>query len=223
MRNILKRLIVCLFIAAFPAAVFAQISVSANNQKIKQVLLQIEKTDGYHFFYSDDYLDLEKNITIKVKNESIESVLNKLFKGTDITYQIKANKQIALLVKNLQTSGENKKTIAGTVIDDKGEAVIGASVVVKGTSNGITTDVNGKFTLNVPDNAVLQVSYVGYFTQEIPVGNQTSLNITLSENNQALDEVVVVGYGTQKKGNLTGSIASLQSKELTVAPVASTT
>jgi TonB-linked SusC/RagA family outer membrane protein len=225
MKNILKRLLlVCLFIVTLPTVVFSQVSVSANNQKIKQVLLQIEKTNGYHFFYSDDYLDLEKTIDIKVKNESIESVLNKLFKDTDITYRINENKQIALtLVKNLQTPGENKKTISGIIADEKGEPVIGANISEKGTRNSAASDVEGKFSLQVNTGAVLVISYIGYTTQEIIVGNRTNLNITLSENTTAMDEVIVVGYGTQRKGNLTGSISSVKSDKLTVAPVTNVT
>ncbi|MDR0845493.1 MAG: carboxypeptidase-like regulatory domain-containing protein, partial [Tannerella sp.] len=113
-----------------------------------------------------------------------------------------------------------QKKVSGTVVDVQGETIIGASVVVKGTTSGIITDLDGKFSLDVPDNAVLQVSYVGYVTQEIPVGSQTSLNITLSENLQALDEVIVIGYGTAKRQDFTGSVASvkLENSALSILP-----
>ena len=96
------------------------------------------------------------------------------------------------------------KTVSGTVLDKSGESVIGASVVVKGTTNGTITDMDGNFSLEVSPNSILVVSYIGYKDQEIPVNNQTSFNIKLAEDSQALDEVVVVGYGTQKKVNLCG-------------------
>lgn len=114
------------------------------------------------------------------------------------------------------------KAISGSVVDDKGEAVIGASVVVKGTTNANVTDVNGKFTLSVSPNAILVISYIGYNTREIAVKNQTEFSITLTENVQTLDDVVVVGYGTQKKANLTGAVASVKSELIAKSPVAST-
>jgi TonB-linked SusC/RagA family outer membrane protein len=107
-----------------------------------------------------------------------------------------------------------QKKVSGTVVDVQGETIIGASVVVKGTTNGIITDLDGKFNLDVPANAVLQVSYVGYATQDVPVGNQTNLSITLKENSLALEEVVVVGYGTVKKSDLTGAITQVKAKDL---------
>jgi hypothetical protein len=113
---------------------------------------------------------------------------------------------------------QSGKRITGTVVDQTGESIIGANVVEKGTSNGIATDVDGNFMLTVPSNAVLQISYLGYFTQEVSVGNQTSLKITLKEDMLGLDEVVVVGYGTQKKADLTSAISILSPTEVLKAP-----
>jgi TonB-linked SusC/RagA family outer membrane protein len=118
-----------------------------------------------------------------------------------------------LCILSCAFSAYSQKKVSGTVVDVKGETIIGASVVEKGTTNGVITDLGGKFSLNVPVNTVLQISYVGYVTQEIPVGNQTILNITLVENSLALDEVVVVGYGTVKKGNLTSAVSHVSSKD----------
>ncbi|MDR1602896.1 MAG: TonB-dependent receptor [Tannerella sp.] len=115
------------------------------------------------------------------------------------------------------TKQQNRIRLTGTVVDEKGESVIGANVVEKGAANGTVTDVDGNFSLNVADNAVLQVSFIGYITQEIPVANQTVLRITLAEDNQALDEVVVVGYGTQKKENLVGAVSAIQGAEIAAA------
>jgi hypothetical protein len=114
-----------------------------------------------------------------------------------------------------------KRQISGTVVDETGEPVIGANVVEKGTANGIITDVDGHFSLSVSGGAVLQVSYIGYITQEVTVGNQSTLQIALREDLQALEEVVVVGYGTQKKINLTGSVVSVGEAELTKRPAPS--
>jgi TonB-linked SusC/RagA family outer membrane protein len=116
-----------------------------------------------------------------------------------------------------------QKRVNGTVTDAKGETVIGANVVEKGTANGSITDADGKFTLTVKENATLVISFVGYVTQEIAVGNRTALDVTLQEDTQALEEVVVVGYGTQKKINLTGSVDMVTSKQIRERPVTNTT
>jgi TonB-linked SusC/RagA family outer membrane protein len=112
-----------------------------------------------------------------------------------------------------------KRRISGTVVDETGEPVIGANVVEKGTTNGVITDVEGKFSLNVSENAVLQISYIGYVSQEIPVGNQTNLTIRLAEDTQALDEVVVVAYGTQKMRSVTGAMSRVNTEKLADMPV----
>lgn len=115
---------------------------------------------------------------------------------------------------------QNKK-ITGTITDANGEAIIGANVAVKGTTNGTITDMDGKFMLEVPNNAILQISYMGYNTQEVPVGKQSVINIKLAENTQALDEVVVVAYGTQKARSVTGAMSKLGTEELADIPVSS--
>ncbi|MDR2764086.1 MAG: TonB-dependent receptor [Tannerella sp.] len=116
-----------------------------------------------------------------------------------------------------------QKQVSGTVIDAGGETIIGANVVEKGTTNGTVTDADGKFVLTVSPGAVLQVSFIGFLTQDISVGNQTQLNITLKEDLQALDEIVVVGYGTQRKSTLTGSVSAVKAEQLTIAPVGNVT
>ena len=113
---------------------------------------------------------------------------------------------------------QNKK-VSGIVYDTNGDPAIGANVIVKGTTNGTITDMDGKYTLEVPANAILQISYIGYNTQEIPVGNKTTINVNLKEDTQALDEVVVVAYGTQKARSVTGSMSKLDASELSDMPV----
>ena len=108
----------------------------------------------------------------------------------------------------------------GRVVDTKGEAAIGASILEKGTTNGTITDFDGNFKLTVGPKAVLQISYIGYKTQEIPVANKTKLNITMEEDTEVLDEVVVVGYGAQKKESVVGAISQVSSKELLKSPAA---
>jgi TonB-linked SusC/RagA family outer membrane protein len=130
----------------------------------------------------------------------------------------KALLTIVLCVSAFALFSQGNKRISGTVTDPKGEAIIGANVIEKGTTNGIVTDADGKFNLNVQSNATLAISYLGYVTQEVVVGNQTTLNIALAENSQSLDEVVVVGYGVQKKATLTGSISSAKGADIIKTP-----
>ncbi|MDR1764056.1 MAG: carboxypeptidase-like regulatory domain-containing protein [Dysgonamonadaceae bacterium] len=115
---------------------------------------------------------------------------------------------------------QQRKKITGVITDRTGETVIGANVAIKGTSTGTITDVNGEFTLDVPEGAVLRISYIGFTTQEIVVGSNTTINITLDEDTQSLDEVIVVGYGTQKKSDITGSVTSVPKERLSNLPVA---
>ena len=126
-------------------------------------------------------------------------------------------------VASVAIVAQQGKTITGVVMDSQ-ESIIGANVMVKGTTNGTITDFEGKFTLsNVPEGAILQISYIGYQSMEIKVGNQTSFTIKLKEDSQALDEVVVVGYGSQKKVNLTGSVGTVDAKVLQSRPITSST
>lgn len=223
---------VLLFLSAGQS--FAQLSISATNTELKSVLQKIEAKSNYTFFYSDNFLDLNKKVSIDAKNESVENILNKLFSGSDIVYRING-KQIALSKKetisqpaNDGTSvspGQDKKTtIKGQVVEAKGEAVIGATIIEKGNpTNGTVTDVDGNFTLNVSPGAVLKVSYIGYMEQEIPTSGKTSFSIVMNEDNKQLNEVVVIGYGVQKKVNLTGSVSMVDGEELTKRPVVNVT
>ena len=137
-------------------------------------------------------------------------ILSDLLKGTNCVYQVNDN-YIVITLKD----DEKVKKIKGTIKDSAGEPIIGANVILKGdVTVGSITDIDGNFDLSVPSNATLQVSYIGYNTQDVPVGNKSFLNITLKEDTETLDEVVVVGYGSQKKVNVIGSIASVDSKAL---------
>ncbi|MFV0313165.1 MAG: SusC/RagA family TonB-linked outer membrane protein [Dysgonomonas sp.] len=127
---------------------------------------------------------------------------------------------ILTLFFTLHLSAQNKKTITGTILDEKGESIIGASVAVKGTTNGTITDIDGKFSLNVNENDILAISYVGFLAQEIPVTGKSNLQITLKENTEMLDEIVVVGYGVMRKRDLTGAVSSIDSKSMQDKPVA---
>ncbi|MDR1782797.1 MAG: TonB-dependent receptor [Dysgonamonadaceae bacterium] len=172
---------------------------------------EIEKNSEYIFFYYDNVLDVTRKVNIRAKDETVDKILDKIFKDTENTYVID-DRQIFISKREAPETvlqQDNKVKVTGSVRDERGEPLIGASVVEKGTSNGIATNAEGSFTLSVDKNAILQVSYLGYVVQEIRVGNQTNFSITLQEDIAILEESVVIGYGTMKKKDLTGSVASL--------------
>lgn len=197
----------------------AQISISATNTEINNVLRQIEEKSDYTFFYSDNFLDLNQKVTIQAKDETIENILNRLFRNTNIGYRIN-NKQIALSEKTVQNRNRENiaqqqgRTITGKVIDENGDPVIGANIIEKGTTNGTVTDVDGNFSLRLEENAILHISYIGYLPQDINTSDKMTFNIVLEEDTKALEELVVIGYGTARKIDLTGSISSLSGDKL---------
>ena len=155
-------------------------------------------------------MDVNKQVVLNQKNQDVLQILSDLLKGTNCVYQVNDN-YIVITLKD----DEKVKKIKGTIKDSAGEPIIGANVILKGDATvGSITDIDGNFDLSVPSNATLQVSYIGYNTQDVSVGNKSFLNITLKEDTETLDEVVVVGYGSQKKVNVIGSIASVDSKAL---------
>lgn len=212
-------------------ALYVNLELALNKTTVGTVIQSISRQTGYEFSYDEALLDKEiSQVSINVKNEHIESVLKQVFRNTGISFKIVDNR-IFLKDETRRNSSfseaeyknavkqQKKKTITGTIIDDSGLPVIGANIVVKGLTLGTVTDLDGKFTLpDVPDGATLVVSYIGYLDQQIPVNNKTAFNITLHEDTQKLDEVVVVGYGVQKKVNMTGSISNVKAEELTAIP-----
>lgn len=194
-----------------------RVNIHANQKQAKEVIKQIEEQTDYLFVYNHDKVNLNNTVTIQANNETVAEVLNQMFAGTDIIYAMQGN-NILLMQKDavVQQSG---KVVTGTIVDPSGMPVIGANVKVKGTTNGTITDMNGHFSLEVEEGAVLQISYIGYANQEIEVGNQNKLSIALKEDAEALDELVVVGYGMMKKSDLTGSLSSVNSEDLTAFAV----
>lgn len=198
------------------------LNLHIQNSTIEDVINQIEEQSEFRFLYNKRVVNVEQQVSVSVDNESITEILDNIFENADISYTISdrhivLNRKAVFASQNTET--QQTRSISGVVIDNYGDPVIGANVMERGTSNGTITDVNGEFSLNVSPNAVLLITYIGYINQEITVGNQTSLRITLLEDSQALDEVVVVGYGTQKKVNLTGSVSSISANDISSIPV----
>lgn len=213
----LTALSLMLSISAFAANADAQqVSVTVNNAKVKTVLNSIADQTGLSLAYSAQVVDLNRKVSLNFVNTEVSEVLNAMFGNTAIGYEIKDGKIYLFRAAERTTTSINqqKRIITGTVVDPNGEAVIGANVVVKGTTNGTITDMDGKFSLEVPEGAMLLVSYIGYGDYETKVGNQSNLSITLKEDSQALDELVVVGYGTMKKKDLTGAVGAVKGDDL---------
>lgn len=222
--RIMKAFLIFLFLgigASFATESYSQktaFSIDVNNQSVQQLFEEIESTSDYIFFYLDGAVDLNRKVSVKVQEQAIEDILEQLFAGTPNQYHV-SDRQIIITRKEAEPHlpivlQDNGRTLTGEIKDSYGP-IIGANILVKGTTNGGISDVNGNFVLqNVQPNAILQISYVGYLTQEVAVGGQSHLIINLKEDTEALDEVVVVGYGTQKKADLTGSVAKVNADKL---------
>ncbi|WP_455593249.1 TonB-dependent receptor [Bacteroides sp.] len=196
-----------------------QLTLNVKDATMSQVLQAIEKQSGYTFVYDVNEVDMNQKVTLNVKNKPITNVLDILFANKKLGYKI-SDYHIALYRKTVTTQHATKP-ITGFIADENGEAIIGANILVKGTTNGVITDVDGNFSLNVAPGTTLQISCVGYTPREIKATNDAPLNIVLKDDLQTLQEVVVVGYGVQKKINLTGAIATVGSKELEGRPITS--
>jgi TonB-linked SusC/RagA family outer membrane protein len=202
-----------------------------KNSSIEKILQTIEEKSEFYFLYNSKLIDVDRKTDIRAHEESIASILTRLFGAENVEYEVRGtqiilhpkgmNRSASELITNVQQ--QQRKQIAGKVTDERGEPVIGANIIEKGTTNGTVTDIDGNFSISLEEGAALQISYIGYLEQEIPTTGKTSLNIILREDTRALDEVVVVGYGTQKKVNLTGAISTMDARELENRPITQAT
>ena len=191
-----------------------------NNRTVKEIINEIEQNSEFIFFYLDNSVNLNRKVSVKVENEGVEKVLDQIFAGTKNQYYVSDRQIVIASVKTPESSVKilsqqpQGRTITGVVSDAEGP-IIGANVVVKGTTNGAVTDINGQFTIsNVPTNAILQISYIGYIPQEVNSTTQIRFDIILREDVAALEEVVVVGYGVQRKSDVTGAIAKIETGDI---------
>ena len=197
----------------------AKIELNANSVTIKELIDVIEEQTDFLVLFRNNDVKVNRVVTLDDRKGSLSAILDEAFDGTDINYEFR-NKYIVLSNENAgsQVITQSGKRISGKVSDANGEPIIGASVIEKGTNNGVNTDANGNFLLNVGDNAILQFSYLGYAAKEIPVRNQTQINVILDEDVQSLNEVVVVGYGQQKKVSLTGAVSQVSGQDILQHP-----
>ena len=211
MRNTLLALFVFAG-TAFATESYSQtmkVTVVADNMSTGKVISEIEKQTDYLFVYNVNEVNLKRNVKVNAQNKSVAEVLNKVFEGTDIYYAMEG-KNIMLMSKAKDGEvAQQANKVTGIVKDTNGEPIIGANVTVKGQSIGTITDIDGRFVLDAPKNAVLQITYIGYVSQEVKVGSQKELNIILKEDTKTLDEVVVIGYGSMRKKDLTGAVVQI--------------
>lgn len=198
----------------------AKTNISLRNATVIDIIGSIEEQTDYLFVYNKEEIDLNRKVNISVKDQPVASVLSLLFTDTDNIYAMEGSN---IIIMKKTDDIQQQFVITGTIHDESGEALPGVNVTVKNTTIGVMSDIDGKYTIEVPDRtAVLQFSFIGYVAQEVTVGNNSVINISLIEDLQMLDEVVVIGYGLQKKSDITGSVASISSDKLTETVVQNT-
>lgn len=221
MKHLFKQTVILTLLLTFPLLeIHAQITIHMKDKPASEVVKQIEKVSKYRFFYKKGLPGMNTAISVDANDQSIETVMGQIAKQISVSYTIKGETQVVLTEPEYQKKATNqKKSLKGTVTDTNGEPVIGANIIQKGTTNGVISDVDGNFSMDVPEGSTLEISYIGYRPKEIKVGSKEIVAVTLEEDTQTLEEIVVVGYGTQKKINMTGAVAQIDNKDLESRPI----
>ncbi len=215
--KIMKVTLFMMFVCAFQLMAFtgkaqnAVVKLSSNTVTVKTLFAEIEEQTDYLMAFRDQELDQNTIVTLKDKEGKVSEILDEVLEGTDLAYDYTNN--YIVVSKNVEKNNaiqQNSKKITGIVKDKNGEPIIGANVLIKGEARGAVTDLDGRFTLDVPTNAILQVSYIGYTSQNVTVGNRSNIEVVLNEDSAALEEVVVIGYGTAKRKDMTGSVIQVR-------------
>ncbi|MGC1392084.1 MAG: TonB-dependent receptor [Bacteroidales bacterium] len=205
----------------------AKVSLDMENKSLEQVIDKIESQSDFYFIFNQKQIDINRIVSVQADNELITDILPELFKGTNVNYLV-LDRKIILTTEPLESSllaiasGSEiqQRQISGTVIDSKGNPMLGVTVSIKGTTQGTLTDAAGKFTINnVAQNATLVFSFIGMNTQEIPLNGTTKIDVTMTETSLILNEVIVVGYGTEKKSDLTGAVSQVNATVLQSRPI----
>ncbi len=216
----LTSFLILAFIISVNASSYSQttkLSINIKKGTFVDVLKQIESQSEYYFYYNNDEIKALKDVTITVNKKEIQDVLEELLSGTNLEYKI-IDRYIALKKKTeagAEPVMQQQKSVTGKVVDSTGSPLPGVTVIVKGTTNGTITDIDGNYTVvKIPDNSTLQFSFVGMKSQEIAVGNQKTINVTLVDETIGIEEVVAIGYGTVKKSDLAGAISQVKSADM---------
>lgn len=211
------------FYGVYATGSYAQetkLTLLLNNSTIKEALSEVEDQSEFRFFYNEN-IDIDKKVSVDLKNKTIYNVLDNIFEGTSIHYQVKG-RQIALYNKNEEEDSipAQQTSVNGTVTNAEGEPLPGVSIVIKGTLSGTVTDINGKYSITAKEGDILIFSFIGMKSQEIPVQSNTTIDVVLADDILAIEEVVAIGYGTQKRSDLTGAVSIVDAKTIEeMAPV----
>lgn len=229
--RIMKLSVLALFLfvgTMFATETYSQsrkVTIVANNISINKVLLSIEKQTDYLFVFNAKNVNLNKSVNVNMHNRSVAEVLDMILRDTDINYAMDGKnimlRKNSIIQVRRNTPADAKKKITGVVKDLSGMPIIGANISVTGNSSKAITDINGKFEIEISSDGVLQVSYVGYEERFISTKGKQNFIIIMKENTQQLNEIIVVGYGTQKKATLTGAVSSISSEKIQERKVAS--
>lgn len=223
-RPIAKVILLSFFLTLFFLNTHAQkVSLSVQNESFENVIQSIKQQTGLVFVFSEQLVDLNRKVSINLNSVQVEEALIQLLKGTNLSFEINNNKLYLVEKKAEQLINEPSKSkkITGLVTDEKGEPIVGASVVLKGSNTGTITNIDGVFTLETQNQSLITISYIGYKQTTLKVGADVNYKVVLEEDSKFLDEVVVVGFGTQKKVNLTGAVSVINSKDINDRPVTS--
>lgn len=194
-----------------------RVTIPGKVLSLDKLIEEIEQQTDYLFVYGENDIDLQQKVKVDVRNKTVTEVLDHTLKNLGITYEFSKN-YISLRRIEAEKTGvavpQQARKVSGVVTDANGEPIIGANILIKGIAQGTTTDLDGNYELEVPSNTILQFSYIGYLTQEIPVKDKSVINVIMKEDTKSLEEVVVIGYGTVKKSNLTGAITQVKAEDL---------
>jgi TonB-linked SusC/RagA family outer membrane protein len=204
-----------------------KLNLKMENSTVREVLLEIENLSEFRFLYNSKMVDVDRDVSVNFKDITIDKALDKLFKGSDAAWQI-IDRQVVLFSKNepvYETVDlQQQPAVSGKVTDSGGQPLPGVTVVIKGTTQGTVTSADGNYSLSgIPEGATLVFSFVGMRTQEVVVGSQTSINVTLEEETIGIEEVVAIGYGMQKRANLVGAVSDVKIKDFSTRPYSDVT
>ena len=222
---LMMKLTMLLFLAGLmqvSATVYSQatrFNFKAENKQIVDVLREIEESSNFRFFYIREQVEVEKQVTVTANGATVEQILDELFADQGINYKVMDDNLVLLspdkAISSMESLSSQQKTLTGKVTDQSGQPLPGVTVLVKGTTNGSVTSPDGIYSISgLPENATLTFSFIGMKTQDVAVGNQTTLDVTMSVDAIGIEEVVAIGYGTQKKSDLTGAVVSVSSEDM---------
>lgn len=212
-RSLLRAMLLLglLFVVPLTYGQNQRVTITGTNLTLRAAFDQVEKQTAFSVDYDAKLIDVRKIVSSTPVSGTVTEVMNVLLKGTGCSFTIKGSH---IVISRQQSGGGEVRTVTGRVLDEKGNPIIGANVVVKGTNTGTSTGADGRFALNVSVDGTLLFTFLGYIPQEIAVGNRTVVDVKLKEESVAMEDVVVVGYGVQKKVNLSGSVASVDMENL---------